>query len=41
MSEFADVENIQDEIELLKQFVEEGHGDGDGEPDVAPVVVPE
>lgn len=41
MSEFADVENIQDEIELLKQFVEEGRGDGDGEPDVAPVVVPE
>lgn len=41
MEEKIDVQDIQNEVELLKQFVEEGRGDGDGEPDVAPVVVPE
>lgn len=41
LEEKIDIQNIQNEAELIKQFVEDRHGDGDGEPDVAPVVVPE
>lgn len=41
LEEKIDAQNIQNEAELLKQFVKDGHGDGDGESDVAPVVVTE
>lgn len=41
LEEKIDAQNIQNEAELLKQFVKDGHGDGDGESDVTPVVVHE